>query len=788
MAYPNDPDWSAGTVSKTISYQFDTGQTKALVRRKSYEKTKPDGTTFADDGEFPITVSPGAEGDALPKTEVGDTKRLVLLTLEGTRVAGTSAATSPEPFPEGHQVWKQVANPGGGYHWELDRVLTGEDPRLATSQPASFRLSLIDGSQKVVPEGAFKVHLCPRYDHDSPNPPDQEGRPCTVEPIVSQNGVVDVVNANEGPVDHHRGYLGIEMTKVPTEPGTYYVRVESLTGDYRVRRQSDWVTGSDITAGEFEGAFAICSADAGEFLDQNFARLSKGIQMGDSAVSMYVRWRAPDGGDANARTVALSSFAGDGTTIQDAVPLQLNRIGSSPTFLGRFTAIPDGYSGPSVQGTSLTLALADGYAVASTASVGAKRVPHLQVAQAAPIATSPTAVALPFKIEEVGFANDFKITRYPNPWRPSQPSDLIDPDDTVPVWKRAVPPVVNDPVAYQRGSRPTVFGRVTYASRPYLESATVSLKVAVTGCVDQGERCDGDVAELDGAPHMGGQINFRDLRFSRTTSSVTRQQSLTFKWSLRLSRATRFSPFGNAGWWVAINDSGPHTFYWTFGAPLIPPFKSVDGTTFDELYDEALRRALDAVSGYPGQQGDPVSLKIRDEINVGVDGAIAYDPGAGLDQPNDHPLRVYEKGAMQCKENSFLLRGLFRSVGLDGEVRYYWGGTSSEMQIFRYRASTTQLNGASFRVTEPFRTTDPDCSENPHFTFHAMVTDHTYAWDPSYGKRRNDLPFTESVRKTESGYDVLTGNESQQTGASLPGSIWDSQYLCPHDPPCFCNR
>jgi len=84
----------------------------------------------------------------------------------------------------------------------------------------------------------------------------------------SGTGTVDVTLNQSGSA---RGYMGIELTKAPIAPGTYYVWVESLDQAYRVREGSQLV---GLTADdEYRGGFEICTVMGGEILDENFQKV-----------------------------------------------------------------------------------------------------------------------------------------------------------------------------------------------------------------------------------------------------------------------------------------------------------------------------------------------------------------------------------------------------------------------------------------------------------------------------------------------------------------------------------
>ena len=252
LDYPEDPDWPAGRVEKQVTLRFETGQAHALAKHPTYDLIRPDGSEGVDDGVFPIRAYPKAAPSQLPTSTAGDGARLVLLAYRGDVVPGE--LPKPEPTELGTRMWRSA-----GDHWEYDEVRT--TAFLETAGPSAFRFTLIDDFANPVQDGAFVVHRCPRFDHSAP----AAARPCTLTPVASVGGRIESLSVNPsgaGAADS-RGYLGLELTRAPEGPGTYYVVVESLSQEYRIRRQSDFVTSSGVDAGEFQGAFMF--VDVGDY-------------------------------------------------------------------------------------------------------------------------------------------------------------------------------------------------------------------------------------------------------------------------------------------------------------------------------------------------------------------------------------------------------------------------------------------------------------------------------------------------------------------------------------------
>jgi RHS repeat-associated protein len=256
--YPADPDgdWSAGSVTKPITYQFDTGTSRALIQSTTYDLVRPDRSKGVTDGKFPMFVRPGMLAANMPKTEAGDTRRLTLLTVSGNQtwadwwesIANVTYWNYAEPYSAGTRFWR-TADGGSTFSFGA----TKSDPKLETTDNPAFRFTLIDSNGEPVIDGsAFRVHRCPRFDHEN------QGRSCGTLPVDSVNGVVDNFQVNSGDT---RGYVGIELTRAPLATGLYYVKVESLGQNYRIRRQGQLVTSNDPPTGEWQGAFQIAIVD-----------------------------------------------------------------------------------------------------------------------------------------------------------------------------------------------------------------------------------------------------------------------------------------------------------------------------------------------------------------------------------------------------------------------------------------------------------------------------------------------------------------------------------------------
>jgi len=331
--YPNDPDddWQAGQVTKNITLQFDRGNFHFVQPWYHYEASLPDGTPGVDDGTFPLTVTPGANTDGLPTTPAGDAPRLVLLTLTGTQLPLLLPNGDREPFPDGHKYWQRSCPDGATcppYVYATYQTRDPHDPRLEVTDSPAFALALVDARGTVITDGAFQVDFCPRYDHDSPNPPDQPGRQCTIAPMQSANGVIPSItlNPNGAGADDSRGYIGVELVKAPHNPGDYFIDVKSLGQNYRIREESNL-----FTNGEYQSAFRFITVVAAELLNEGFQRFDDTLNMSVDRL-VYVRELNPN---ETTDSYAIDLVMHNEDTQADATlqNVTLRRLGRSLTFM-----------------------------------------------------------------------------------------------------------------------------------------------------------------------------------------------------------------------------------------------------------------------------------------------------------------------------------------------------------------------------------------------------------------------------------------------------------------------
>ena len=338
VTYPSDPEWpTGGTATQPVKLVFQRGTFHALMFYPNYDHQMliGGGIYGPEDLQFPLSVGPGDSEGVLPTTTDGDPTRFALLLVTGSTIPNPMGA----PWPDPHNInWSC----GGGTC--THEVGTGYDPRLEVTDPGEFRVSLMDGTGHVAKDAQFRVHLCPRYDHEGPVPPvEGYSRTCNLAPQLSSDGVIESVIPNPQGSSDGRGYMGIELVKAPINPGSYWIKVESKTTSYRIREQSQ-VSTDDTPDGIYAGGWWLCTVAGGEILDENYARFSGGFIRVNQPVNAHLRVSGTDPGPS--AVASLVSARQDGTIVEDDVGLALSRVGVSDTWLGGpFVVVPDGYGG-----------------------------------------------------------------------------------------------------------------------------------------------------------------------------------------------------------------------------------------------------------------------------------------------------------------------------------------------------------------------------------------------------------------------------------------------------------
>jgi hypothetical protein len=352
---------------------------------------------------------------------------------------------------------------------------------------------------------------------------------------------------------------------------------------------------------------------------------------------------------------------------------------------------------------------------------------------------SPTPTPPTILVTEVGFTTDFNVIRFAT----NQPIDY--PDGSSPTWVRGGGNS-NDmnPVAYQMGTNPKVFAKLTITPAPPGSiNAIISVK---RGSTFLNQNVPVTIS--------GSSLRVDNISLSASALEPTpevKRKKYKFTWEIS---------FNNGQRWTSIGDSGDHEIHWLFDEPKEPTFKDFFNTQWSGLYDEALRHS----TGEVGEgASDPATIMLRITKQLAND--IFYEPALSSVQGVHLLKKLADKRnrQAQCADHALLLRGLLRSIGIDSTVKYHWGGDTSvtnmelpaKRHYYYYRPTTNSSRkitlqverGQLFNIDRDNLLVE-DVELNPHFTYHATVEASGQSYDPSYGKVEADVKLKEAVDAT----------------------------------------
>ena len=336
------------------------------------------------------------------------------------------------------------------------------------------------------------------------------------------------------------------------------------------------------------------------------------------------------------------------------------------------------------------------------------------------------------------------ITRFSNNTK------IDDPDGSSPTWKKTNDP--NDPVAYVKGSNITMFSKITIT--PSLSSPiSVNLRVKSGGSV---------IATKDNISLSGSQVNVTGITTSSPISNNAGLSTPSFTWELS---------FDAGSTWSSIGTSGPHTLYWTYAVPIVPPFFSLSDVTYPEIYDLALEKSCGKIGN------GTVVHDICASISTAVAIDTHYDPNTLV---GGHPLTVYSQVSSYCLSNALLLRGLLRTIGLDAQVIWVYAGLSNgTRELFTRNITPGVPTTPSFQIEVG---QNDNAEENPHFAFHAIVKcaqdlDPLNYLDPSYGINYSKVGLEGKAIEVYTGGTPKIGLPTYVHMLRVAPTIWSSDSV-----------
>ena len=357
-------------------------------------------------------------------------------------------------------------------------------------------------------------------------------------------------------------------------------------------------------------------------------------------------------------------------------------------------------------------------------------------------AACPTPTPPPFTatVQSVGFTGGHTIYRYPSL------SETI----TNPTWQKGATGNVYNYVAYKKDTVPSDIKLSADFNVTSTTAQNVSLKARV--------KYNGEIIATtsNAVPVTGNTASIIDLALSKPLegTAIVKEGYYSLNWEVSFDNGQNWSSAGTSS----------QIIYWTFDKPKgLDCTTSVDCTMVYKqgqlglpvLYDKALEYAIT-----PLTSTDQTPDAIAKTLAAYIDSRVIYDPSR-FDIDYEYPLEVLNRyGTGQCSSNSNLLLQLLRSVGIDAQTIYIWGGLPNQPaplnefnkgKVYLYK--TRDKNGRQKYVSfQTYRPAKGLVEANPSFTFHALVKlKNGKYYDPSYGQvllPNGDYPFVTPTHKT----------------------------------------
>lgn|GEM_PF-4466676 len=328
-----------------------------------------------------------------------------------------------------------------------------------------------------------------------------------------------------------------------------------------------------------------------------------------------------------------------------------------------------------------------------------------------PTPTPPPIVA---QVTEVGFTGDYMVKRFAK-GDPAKQTPY-DPDNATPTWTKVKNP--DAPVAYQMTQQPTMFATLSLSPAP---TSPVTARIQV--------KKDANIVATKDVSLSGANVRISDIAVAALENpTVVKRGDYKFTWEISWDSGSTWKPMG----------SSSHKIYWLYSAPITDEFTDFFGNTYDGLFDEALKH-----TGGEMGSGSSDLEEIILRITKGQANDIYYNPSR---QPQEqHPLKYFSNRETVCGENSLLLRGLLRSIGIDGQVLYYYGGDTTTKKKYLYKFGGD--SNMTFQILRPQKGRAP---ADPHFVYHSVVRAGAASWlyDASYGRRDHSVDFNETYCPT----------------------------------------
>lgn len=300
------------------------------------------------------------------------------------------------------------------------------------------------------------------------------------------------------------------------------------------------------------------------------------------------------------------------------------------------------------------------------------------------------------ELTELGFTGDHMIASVSG-WGAAPGPNIDDPDGSAPVWTNAG---TADPVAYTKGTAPSMFARFLVAPAIAPAVPGVMLRAKVDGTIvglASGLTLNGSA--IESAPG-GGRVTGIGAGAPIPGSAHAGQ----------IDRVVQFEVSTDAGriWFQA--GSAPIQFFFTEATPMPP-----GGRLRQDALDLATLAAL----------SPPIPSRMAEFVQA----LVFYDPSVRMPASFATTDAVMETLAIphQCDSQAYLMRYLLMSLGIAADVDYFWRGSPGGILVYRYGS----WYGPSYRYDRP---AEQLAEAQPHFLFHALTVVGGARYDPTYGQ------------------------------------------------------
>lgn len=300
------------------------------------------------------------------------------------------------------------------------------------------------------------------------------------------------------------------------------------------------------------------------------------------------------------------------------------------------------------------------------------------------------------ELTELGFTGDHMIASVIG-WGAAPGPNIDDPDGSTPVWTSAG---TADPVAYTKGTAPSMFARFLVAPAIAPAVSNVMLRAKV----------DGTIVGMASGLTMSGSAIESAPGSGRVTGIGGGSPVPGGADAGQISRMVEFEVSTDAGriWFHA--GSAPIQFFFTEATP-IPP----GGGLRQDALDIATLAAL----------SPPIPSRVAELVQA----LVFYDPSVTMPASFATTDAVMETLTIphQCDSQAYLMRYLLMTLGIAADVDYFWRGSPGSILVY-HKGS---WYGPSYRYDRP---AEQLAEAQPHFLFHALTVVGGARYDPTYGQ------------------------------------------------------